>query len=137
MADELVISGLLIEKETGDENVAKTLSLEVDAVFETDFRSFRDGQANLSLPELCAEIEFLGSAHFIESPDRVASAIADGMMELFPQVSAIEITVRVPDPTLPGAKAASIGARLRRRREPERKLQSIQAGKRPRPMRGS
>ncbi len=137
MADEFFVTGLLIEWQSGDENVAKTVSLEVDAVVETDFTLFRDGQANLSFPELCAEIERLGTVHAVESVNRVAIAIADGLMEIFPQIAALEITVRSPDPVLPEARVGAVGARLRRRRDSAPPPHSIQTRNRPRPLQGS
>lgn len=109
MADELIIEGLRI---SGDGDVRVV----VDVIIETNFGVPRREAAGLSITEICQEIERLCGPESFRFPEAAAVKVVDGLLERFPRIEGLDLTIRHIKPQLPGVSADSVGARRRRRR---------------------
>jgi dihydroneopterin aldolase len=108
LADELIIKGLRVPRGEGSEPVV------IDAIVETEF-----GGADRSLlahEDICLEIERLCRIESREALEAIATRVVEGLLELFPQVQGIDVTIWVIDPHLPGIELDAIGVRKRQRR---------------------
>ena len=117
MADELIIEGLRVSL-NGDDGPGPAWpgSIVVDAIVETDFTVAVQSTTGSSHAEICLEIERLAGGGTASSLEDATIQVIDGLLDAFPQIEGVELTVRVLDPELPHLQAAAIGVRRRRRR---------------------
>ena len=110
MANELLIEGLRITHGDGSGPIV------VDAIVETDFGGFGAEASDLPISDVCLAIEQLAEGESTMSLETVAAHLVDSLMEQFPGIEGIELTLRLLDPPLQGIQADAIGVRKRRRR---------------------
>lgn len=115
MADELIIQWLQVFPPEG-EAAEDGGQIVVDAVIETGFSESSQGTAGLSITEICEEIERLCENELFDFLEAVVVKLVNGLLDRFPRIDGIELTVKSIEPQMPGTHAESFGARRRRRR---------------------
>jgi hypothetical protein len=107
LADELIIQGLRVPGEDG------TALIVIDAIVETDFS--KPDQVP-SHENICREIDRLSRSNPPGALESTATTMIEGLLDRFPDIQGIELTMRSLEPNLPGFVLDAIGVRKRQRR---------------------